>query len=99
MKRANVVGGGVIRCRMKDLVGKKARTMREFTNAYATVAKGTLVTVHGTHKGGFDIRTSPCLSCNVAVNMTKLQLGDLEFDAADFELDHLGRVIVRGGKS
>lgn len=61
----------------RELKGLRARTTRELSNGWATIAAGTLVTITG-KRSGLTIRTERCPHCSVAVHMTKVRPEDLE---------------------
>ena len=54
---------GAREARVRDMIGRKGRTLRKIRNGFGGIAKGTVVTIVSTWRSGYGIETDFCKHC------------------------------------
>lgn len=56
----------------KELVGRKAKTLREMHNGHGSIAAGTIVTITG-KRSGLELETVKCEHCGTKIYIRKVE--------------------------
>lgn len=58
----------------KELIGRKAKTVREMHNGHGSIAAGTVVTITG-KRSGLELETDKCEHCGTKIFIRKVEPG------------------------
>lgn len=69
--------GAIEHVRMRDLVGRKVKTVRAMHNGFMAIPAGTICTISGWWRSGVSLTSEPCAHCGVKVSISRVGRSDV----------------------
>lgn len=79
--KVRTTSGGIVEMRLKDLVGRKVKVMRELVNGYIRIPEGAVGKVTGWWQSGVSLEMPRCSKCGIVPRISKVPLRTVELIA------------------